>query len=178
MLKLRCAVALLTHQIEKDARVEIAAARAHHDATDGREAHRGVYGMSIPDGNQARAVSEMGDDRPRQGSRAEHADDVLVRESVKAVMPQLVAPERARERKALSQLRHISMKCRIEARNLWHLGIALGHRLDDLDLRGEMQWRKRYQPSQRGEQRFVDPLRCPMGGPAMHQPVPDRRGLG
>src|SRR5260370_31228742 len=38
MLKLRCAVALLTHQIEKDARVEISAARAHHDATERRDA--------------------------------------------------------------------------------------------------------------------------------------------
>ena len=171
-------VPLLAHEVQEDAGVEVTAARTHHDAADGGQSHRRVHRASIPDGDQARAVAEVRNDRPRQGARTEHADDVFVGQPVKAVASQRLAPEPARERKAPRELRHASMKRRIEARDLGQVGIALDDRLDDLERAREMQRGQRSHLSQRREQRGVDPLRRRVRGPAVHESVPDRRGRG
>ena len=129
-------------------------------------------------GNQTRAVAEVADDRPPPSGGTEHADDVLVREPVKAVPSQPLAPEFARKRKPLRQLGHGSMEGCVETRGLREIGKVRRHRADDLELAGKMKRRERDQLAKRGEQRRVDPLWPCVIGSAVHEPVPDSIGSG
>src|SRR6202035_6001701 len=54
---------LLTRQIDEDAGIEIAAARAHDDPAGRGQAHAGVDRFSPFDRGDACAIAEMGDDQ-------------------------------------------------------------------------------------------------------------------
>ena len=55
---------LLVHQIEEDARVELAAARAHRQAVECGEAHRRGDALAFTDCAHRRAVTQMRDHDP------------------------------------------------------------------------------------------------------------------
>src|ERR687888_258857 len=51
-------VALFTHQVQENAGVEVAGARAHHHAADRGQPHGGVHRTSVPQGNEAPPVAK------------------------------------------------------------------------------------------------------------------------
>src|SRR5437773_10096415 len=97
-LERRDIVALVGEEVDKHARVEVPAPRAHHEAAGRRESHRRIDGDAIAYRGHARAVAEMRDDRAAERRRADRRDHVLVRQAVEAVAPDPLRPERARER--------------------------------------------------------------------------------
>ena len=93
------------HQMQQDAGVERAAARAHHQSVERREAHRGRHALQA-------AASRTGWRRCRDGRRScgrarrRHAvrqgdRHVLVRQTVKSVAPDAFLPQRVRQRQHL-----------------------------------------------------------------------------
>ena len=68
-----------------------AAARAHHQAVDGRKSHRRGDAAPVLHGAQARAIAEMGDDDALVGEfgcdLAQPAADKLIGQAVEAVAP-------------------------------------------------------------------------------------------
>src|SRR6185437_3747091 len=108
-------VALFVHEIEECAGIEIAGARAHHQAGRGSESHRRVHGLPIAHGGEARAIAEMRDDNGSLRRAAERADDVLERQAMKTVAPHAFVPESAWQRETLRDLRHCPMEASVEA---------------------------------------------------------------
>src|ERR1700691_5025519 len=78
---------LVAQKIEEDARVEIARARSHRDATGGSEAHGGVNGYSIPQSAEACPIAKMGEDGSPRKLRAKVMHERLVRKTVETVAP-------------------------------------------------------------------------------------------
>ena len=56
----------LALQIERNARVDGAAARTHHQALEGREAHGCVHGAALGDSGERAAVAQVTGDQPER----------------------------------------------------------------------------------------------------------------
>ena len=76
---------LIAHEVEKDARIEIAGARAHRDSAGGSEAHGGVDRCSIPKSAQAGSITEMREDGSFRELFAEGMHERLVGETVETI---------------------------------------------------------------------------------------------
>ncbi len=64
--------------MDEQAGIEIAGARAHNDAACRRQAHRSVDGVTVGNGGDAGAVSQMSDDQARRDIFAERVQDRFV----------------------------------------------------------------------------------------------------
>jgi hypothetical protein len=111
-------------QIQKHTRVEIAAARAHHHATQRRETHARVDALPCANGTQTCAVAQVRDDRALAEFRAEKRDHVFVRQAVKTVAPHALVPKRAWQGEALRDLGQLAMKRGVETRDLRQVRIV------------------------------------------------------
>ena len=81
----------MVHEERHDSRVDRAAARAHHQAVERRQAHRGVHGDAMVDGAHGAAVAQMAGDELQVLQRLVEHDsralgDVAVRRAVGAVL--------------------------------------------------------------------------------------------
>src|SRR5438552_18060269 len=101
MFELARVVALLVHEVEQDTRVQVAAARTHHEAARGREAHGSIDGLPVADCGQARAVPQMRDDRTPTGGGPQRLYKVFVGQAMEAVAAEPFVPEGAGQREAL-----------------------------------------------------------------------------
>src|SRR5260370_39996660 len=162
-------VALLLEEIEEDAGVEVATARAHHEAARRRESHRGVERPSVAYRRHARAVAQMRDDDARGCRVGKRLHDVFERDTVKAEAADSLVPQRARQREALGHLGHLSMESGIEARHLRQLRITRGRGLDAFDFARKMQRRERDQTLQLLCHRERDQLLRDMMRAAVHE---------
>src|SRR5574344_22324 len=83
------------HDREDCSRVDVAAARAHHEAGEGRQAHRGVYDAAVLDRGERGAVAEVAGDevhlreRLLQELRSRLGDELVAR-AVEAVLADAV----------------------------------------------------------------------------------------
>ncbi len=97
-------------------------AGAHQKAVERRKAHGGLDAGAVPDGAEAVAGSEVGDDDPtaRQVGiqRREAAGDVLVREAVEAVAAHALVVERPGQSDPLRDRRLPPMEGRVETGDL------------------------------------------------------------
>ena len=165
-------------QVEEDARIEVAGARAHHDAARRREPHRRVVRRAVHHRGHARAVAEVRDDGAPQRLRAHGADHVFVRETVEAVATDPPRGEAARHREAARHLRERVVEIGVEADHLAHAREARRHRVDPAELGGEMQRSEGDHVAQRGEERRVHERRRVMVGASVDQAVAYRLGRG
>src|SRR5260370_38988294 len=108
-------VALFLEEIEEDAGIEIAAARAHHESSRRRESHRGVERPPVAYRRHARAVAQVGDDDTRGHRVAERLHDVFERDAEKTEAPDSVVPQRPPQREALRHPAHLPMESAAEA---------------------------------------------------------------
>ena len=76
---------LIAQEVEKNARIEIARARAHRDAAGGREAHGGVDRYSIAKSAEARSVTEMREDGTFGKALAEVMHQRFIGEAMESV---------------------------------------------------------------------------------------------
>ncbi len=88
--------------MQDDPRIEIAAARAHGQAAERTEAHRGLDAPTLAYRRHGRAVSKMGHDhRGVRGAAAvpaaQFVDDVLIGQAVKTVAANPFVFEASRE---------------------------------------------------------------------------------
>ena len=73
----------LVREEGEDARVDVAGARAHDEALEGREAHRRVDGLAVADAAHRRAAAEVEEDRVhRRDGLAQGPRDLLEHEGV------------------------------------------------------------------------------------------------
>ena len=68
-LSSQAAQLLLAHDVQQDRGIEVAAAGAHDQALEGREAHRGVDGPAAADGRHRAAVAEVAGDEAQARRR-------------------------------------------------------------------------------------------------------------
>jgi hypothetical protein len=102
VLDRRGVVSLVRQEMHEDARVEVAAPRAHHQAAGGREAHGRVHGTPVAYGRQARAIAEVRNDGPAERRGAQRGEDVLVGEPMEPAALDAPGRQRARQRQAVS----------------------------------------------------------------------------
>ena len=126
---------LLLHQVENDARIEVAAPAAHGQAIERRKAHGRRYALALMDRTQACAAAEMGHDNTTIGGcRTEdvgqNACDVFIGKAVKPVPPDALGGEPARQRERRGDLGLRMMKGRVEARDLRQCGVKLREGVD------------------------------------------------
>src|ERR1700680_3875253 len=76
---------LLPHQIDQDAGIEIAAARAHDHPAGWGQSHAGVDRFAAPDRGDAGAIAEMGNYQAVRQIPTKLAHDRLTRKAVKSV---------------------------------------------------------------------------------------------
>ena len=124
---------LLLHQVENDARIEIAAAAAHGQAIERRKAHGRRHALAPMDRTQAGAAAEMGHDNAAIGGCrtkdvGQNAGDVFIGKAVKPVPPDALGGEPARQRERGGDLRLSMVKGRVEARDLRQCRVKLRER--------------------------------------------------
>ena len=125
----RHVVAFVRQEMDEDAGIEIAAARAHHEAAARRESHRRVDGTTVTHRRHAGAVAEVRDHRAAERRCPDGRDDVLVRQAVEAVAPDTLRPEQVRERQALRHLGHAAVEGGRGVVAQLHRLLDLGHNL-------------------------------------------------
>ena len=96
---------------------------------------------------------------------------------MKAVATKPFVPKGTGQREALCQFRHVPVEGRIKAGDLRQVGKARRHRLDTLDLAGQVQWRKGDQTAQRSQKLGGYALRGGMVRATMDQAMTDRSRL-
>ena len=174
-LELARAVAVMVHEVNDDAGIEIARARAHHEPAGRREPHRRIDRAPVLHRRHARPVAEVGDHRAPELRRAERLDDVLVREAVKAVAPHPRVEEIARQREALGDLGQRAMKGGVEAHHLRDVReTARRWRRARRAPRADGAARSARARVERRAQRRVDARGRAVLGPAVHEAMADR----
>ena len=78
---------LVAQKVEEYARVEVARARTHRDATGGSESHGGVNGYSVAQSAEACPVTKVGEDGSPRKLRAEVMHERLVRKTMETIAP-------------------------------------------------------------------------------------------
>src|SRR5689334_13042277 len=119
IVELLGAVTSVPNQVDQDARINRAAARAHHEAVERRKTHRGVDAFSAADRSQRRATSEMADDEfQRRRICSQHfgsaAGCVLMADSMEPVAPDALVEPVPRPRINVSAWLKSGMEPRIE----------------------------------------------------------------
>ncbi len=110
--------------MEDRAGIDVAAARAHHQTFERREAHRGVDGLAVIDGAYRAAVAEVtGDELVGRGGGRVHLPelpgDIAMRDAVEAVAPDLLLGQVfVGQRVGVSVRRQRVVERRIEHRDL------------------------------------------------------------
>jgi hypothetical protein len=119
------AEALAVHDVQDQARIDRAAARAHDEAVERREAERRGDALAIDHRRHAGAIAQMADDDAAVGLLAvlrQHAGDVLVRNAVEAVALRAFFGVLARQAVHLRDFRLRAVESGVEARDLRHAG--------------------------------------------------------
>src|SRR5579871_2483291 len=94
---------------------------------------------------------------------------------MEAVAPHALVPELSRQRQAPCNLRHGGMECGIETCHFRERWVVPQHRFHQLDLRRQVERRKRNEPLQRLQKRGSNFLWGSIKWAAMHNAMP--RGL-
>src|SRR6185436_17659445 len=123
-------VSFVREQMHQNAGIEVAAPRAHHEAARRGEAHRRIDRESVAYCREARAVSQVRDDRAAEGRWTDGRHHVLVRQAVETVALDPFRPECPWKWKALRDGRHPPVEGSVEARDLRETGEARAHRID------------------------------------------------
>ena len=172
--------AVLARQEDERARIEIARARAHHDSSRRREAHRRVDGATVLHGDEARSVAEVSDDHAARAATGPRTDMMYSYERPsKPVAAHLIAQEGVRQRQQPPRvLGHRRVKGRVEAGDLVDPGPARGRGAHALDRgrQGAAARAARAAFELLGEQRGVDARGRRVPSAAVHDPMPDARG--
>ena len=171
--------ALFAHQVEQDTSVDIAAARAHHDAFQRGHPHRGLDRAAILDrGDAASAAEVAGDD-------AEVADiifeevcgflsDVGVRGAVEAVSADaMLLRDILWDRVGLRAARERPVECGVEDGDVTDVGEELSGDADAREVCGVVQWRQRNERLDRVDHVVGDARGRGEFLAAMHDAVPD-----
>src|SRR5271168_14454 len=114
ILKLVRAQLLISHEVEQNARIEIAGAGAHRDAARGREPHGCVDGPSVAQSAEAGSVSEVRENSSLRKPRAQPTHQRLVGKAVETVASNSYVEIGLRNRQMRCQFRHGSMKSIVE----------------------------------------------------------------
>ena len=164
-------------QVEQHAGVDRAAAGAHHEPVQGREAHRRGDAPAVAHRAHAGAVAQVRDHGAPCGraavERRQHRGDVFVGQAVKAVAAHAFLGEAARQGEGLRHLWLRPVKRGVEAGDLRHTGAILRHRLDGghvVRLVQRRQRDQRFQLRQRSPRRRARARRTHA---AMHDAMPD-----
>jgi len=115
----------------------------------------------------------MGNDNPSTNFVTQGTNDVLVGEAVEAITVYTFMPKAPRKGKPLGNLRHVAVKSSIEAHHLTQFGVVFSHRIDSLDLAGQVQGGEGDKLPQGQEELRGYDLRGGIIWPAMDQTVSD-----
>ena len=161
-------------------RVDRAGAGGHHQTLERREAHGGIDGAATQHSGERRAGAQMAghDPEPRLRTR-EHLSRapgrVCVREAVESVTTDAVSPapfERDRVRRSSRWNRRMERRVEAgdarDARQQLPCGGDAGHR------GGKVQRREVGDADEVADHVSVDPHRCLVARPAVHDAMPDR----
>ncbi len=172
-----CIHAAFVHQVEHNARIEVAGAGAHRQAVDRGESHRGGNAAAALQRAHAGAVAEVQHDGAAlRGLRVElrqHRGDVLVAQPVEAVAPHARLVQLVGQREHLGDLGIGAMKRRVEARDLRYVGRAMQYCANRREVMRLVQRRQRHEPVKRREHRCVGPHWLRVLHAAVHDPVAD-----
>jgi len=169
---------LLACQIDQDAGIEISTAGPHDRSAGWGQAHAGVNGMTALDGGDANAIAEMRDDEPIRRIVSELAHNRLAGKAVKSIALDATRSQFLGEGKGARDIRHPSVKRRIEAGNLWQLRKMLLREANDRQRRRIVQRREGgccFELTQHG---VVDQAMATKIRPTVHYAMPDRDRLG
>ena len=153
-------VAALALQVAHGSRVDGAAAGAHHNAVERRQAHGGVHALAVLDGAQGSAGADMAHD-DLAGLAVGHLGDLLgdvtVAGAVGAVLTdvQLVADVLG-QGVSLGDLGHVEVERGVVNRNVGQVGILLQAVLDNVGLGVVVQRGERSDLADLGEDILVD----------------------
>lgn len=153
-------VATLALQVAHGSRVDGAAAGAHHDAVERRQAHGGVHALAVLDGAQGSAGADMAHD-DLAGLAVGHLGDLLgdvaIAGAVGAVLTdvQLVANILGKG-VGLGDLGHVEVESGVVDRDVGQIGILLQAVLDNVGLGVVVQRRQRGDLANLGEDVLVD----------------------
>lgn len=123
---------LVAQKVEEDARVEIAGARTHRDATGGSEAHGCVNGYSVAQSAEACSVTKVGEDGSPRKLRAEVVHERLVRQTVETIAPNTCVEISLRKGQVRCHFWHGPVKGIVEAgkmRRCWEDHLRGGDKL-------------------------------------------------
>ena len=136
LFELRRIELLFAHQIDQNARIEIAAARAHDHPAGWGQSHAGVDRFAVFDRGNAGAIAEMGDDQAARHIVRKLTHDRFARKAVKPVALDALRLQFLGDRKYTRDLRHFGVKGGVEARHLRKPGKMLLCEADDRQSRG------------------------------------------
>ena len=153
-------VATLALQVAHGSRVDGAAAGAHHDAVERRQAHGGVHALAVLDGAQGSAGADMAHDDLvglAVGHLGDLLGDVAIAGAVGAVLTdvQLVANILGKG-VGLGDLGHVEVESGVVDRDVGQIGILLQAVLDNVGLGVVVQRRQRGDLADLGEDVLVD----------------------
>ena len=132
-----------SRQIRREAGIQIAGTRAHHQSRRRREAHARINAFAVAHGGQARAVAEMREDDAtlccrRVAEAREFFHQIGVGQTVKTVALNSFGVEASRNRQQLGHARHGLVKRRVEAGHLRQFRMTLAERLNQFNLARQM----------------------------------------
>ena len=137
---------LFAHQVEQNAGIEIAAARAHDDPAGRGQAHAGVDRLAVLDRGDAGAVAEMGDDQAIGQIVAKLAHDRFARQPVKSVALDAFGLQFLGDRQDPRDVGQFGVKGGVEARRLRQPREMLSCETDDRQGGRRMQRRETQSP--------------------------------
>ena len=109
---------LLTRQIDQNAWIEIAAARAHNHPAGRGQAHAGVDGLAALDRGDAGAVAKMGNYQTVGQIAPQLAHDRFAGEAMKTVALDALLPQSLGKRKNTGDIGQAGVKGCVEAGDL------------------------------------------------------------
>ena len=109
-----CVEFLLTHQIDQDAWIKIATARAHDHPAAWGQSHAGIDRFTPFDSGNAGAIAEMSDDQAIRQIAGKLMHYRFARKTMKSIALDTLQSQFPRDRKHARNLGHPSMKCGVE----------------------------------------------------------------
>ncbi len=140
--------ALPLHQVKNDAGIEVAAAAAHRQTVECREAHGRRYAFAPEHRAHAGAAAEMRNHDAtvrccRTKEVREYTGDVFIRKAMEPVSSNALGGEPARQRKGGGDLRLRMVEGGVEACDLRQCGVKLRERIDSGKVMRLMERRQR-----------------------------------
>ena len=169
---------LLAHQIDKYARIEIAASRSHYHSARRGQTHTGVDGLTVFNGGDADAIAEMRNYYPIRPIASKSAHDRLARKAMKSVAMDAIRPQIMGDRQGARDIRHSGVKRSVEAGHLRQPWEVLLREADDRQCRRNVQRREDSCGFELPQHGVVDQAMAAKTRPAMHHAMPDRGQLG